>query len=138
MPRPLMVMGRRKVLACSAATLPAAASLAWLCCVGMQTGSASSEGNDSPDRIVRRNPNRDTIARHHLDAEAAHAAAQLGENLVACIALYPVQPAAVDRHDRSLNVNQIVLAQQLLGYNYDMEKPTKANTVPHRKPSGVE
>jgi hypothetical protein len=47
------------------------------------------------------------------DPEAAHTAAQLREYLVALIALHTVEPAAVNRHDRALHVNQIVLAQIL-------------------------
>ena len=48
---------------------------------------------------------------NNLDAEAAHPAAELGEHFVAGVALHAVKPAAVDRHDGALHVNQIVLAQ---------------------------
>jgi hypothetical protein len=66
---------------------------------------ASAEGNDAPDRIVRRYANSYAIARHHLDSEAAHTAAQLRKHLVALIALHAVKTAAVNRHDRALHVN---------------------------------
>jgi len=66
---------------------------------------ASAEGNDAPDRIVGRNANGYAIARHHLDSEAAHAAAQLCKHFVALIALHAVKTAAMNRHDRALHVN---------------------------------
>ena len=72
---------------------------------------AGAEGNDAPDRIVRRHADGHAISRNHLDAEAAHSAAELGEHLMAGIALHAVKPAAVNRHDRALHVDEIVLAQ---------------------------
>jgi hypothetical protein len=72
---------------------------------------ACTERDDAPDRIVRGNSHGYPIAWNHLDAEAAHAAAQLGQHLVAGVALHAVEPAAVYRHDRALHVDQIVLAQ---------------------------
>ena len=74
---------------------------------------ASAEGDDAPDRIVRRNADRDAIAWHHLDSKAAHSAAQLCQHLVSLIALHTVKTAAVNRHDRALHVDQIILAQLL-------------------------
>ena len=74
---------------------------------------ASAEGDDAPDRIVRRNADRDAISRHHLDSKAAHPAAQLCQHLVSLIALHAVKTAAVNRHDCALHVNQIILAQLL-------------------------
>src|SRR5262245_13908516 len=62
---------------------------------------ACTERDDAPDRIVRRNAYRDSIAGNHFDAEAAHAAAQLCQHLMACVALHAVETAAVDRHDRA-------------------------------------
>ena len=62
-----------------------------LCCMGIQIVIlASAEGDDAPDRIVGRNANRDAIARHHLDSEAAHPAAQLGKHLVTLVALHAI------------------------------------------------
>src|SRR3954470_4559178 len=74
---------------------------------------ASAEGDDAAYRIVGGYPHRHTISGHHLDSEAAHAAAQLRKYLVSLVALHTVKPAAVNRHDRALHVNQIVLAQVL-------------------------
>jgi hypothetical protein len=76
-------------------------------------GSASAEGDDAANGIVRGDADGDAIPWNHLDPEAAHAAAQLREYFVALIALHTVEPAAVNRHDRALHVNQIVLAQIL-------------------------
>jgi hypothetical protein len=72
---------------------------------------ASTEGDDAPDWIVRGNADRDAISRDNLDAEAAHAPAQLGQHLVAGVTLHAVETAAVNRHHGTLHVNQIVLAQ---------------------------
>ena len=66
---------------------------------------ASAEGNDAPDRIVRRDANGHAISRHHLDSKTAHAAAQLGKHLVSLVTLHAVKTAAVNRHDRALHVN---------------------------------
>jgi hypothetical protein len=74
---------------------------------------ASAEGDDAPDRIVRRNANRYPISRHHLDSKAAHTAAQLSKYLVSLVTLNAIEPPAVNRHDRTLHVNQIILAQLL-------------------------
>ena len=51
---------------------------------------ACAEGDDAPDRIVRRDADGDSIARNHLDAETTHTAAELGEHFVAGIALHAV------------------------------------------------
>jgi hypothetical protein len=72
---------------------------------------AGAEGNDAPDRIVRRHADGHAISRDYLDAEAAHSAAELGEDFVAGIALHAVKPAAVNCHHCALHVNEIVLAQ---------------------------
>lgn len=74
---------------------------------------SGSEGDDAADRIVRRHANGDAIAGHDLDAEAAHAAAQLRKHFVARIALNPVQSARVNRNHSPLHVDQIVFAQYL-------------------------
>jgi hypothetical protein len=75
--------------------------------------SASAEGNDAANRIVWRDADGYPIARNHLDAEAAHPAAELCQDLVALVALHSVETAAMDRHDRALHIYQIILAQLL-------------------------
>ena len=87
--------------------------MAAVSCIGVQTvlWLAGAEGNDAPDRIVRRHADGHAISRDYLDAEAAHSAAELGEDFMAGIALHAVKPAAVNRHDCALHVNEIVLAQ---------------------------
>jgi hypothetical protein len=72
---------------------------------------ACTERDDAPDRIVRGNSHGYPIAWNHLDAEAAHATAELGQHLMASVTLHAVKPAAVNRHHRALHVDQIVLAQ---------------------------
>jgi hypothetical protein len=74
---------------------------------------ASAEGDDAANRIVGRYAYRDAISGHHLDSKAAHPAAQLGKHLVALVALHSIQPTAMDRHNRALHVDQIILAQLL-------------------------
>ena len=74
---------------------------------------ACSERDDAPDRIVRGDAHGYPIAWNHLDAEAAHATAELGEHLVAGVTLHAVEPAAVNRHNCALHIDQIVLAQTL-------------------------
>jgi hypothetical protein len=74
-------------------------------CVGVQSiFSASAEGDDAADRIVGGNADGHAIARDDFDAEAAHAAAQLREDLVALIALHAIKPAAVHGHDCTLYI----------------------------------
>lgn len=72
---------------------------------------ACAEGDDAPDRIVRRNANGDPVTRHHLDTESPHAAAELSEHFVACVTLHAVKTAAVNRHHGALHVDEVVLAQ---------------------------
>src|SRR5206468_6702357 len=86
---------------------------------------AGPEGDDAAHGIVGRNTYGHPIAWHHLDSEAAHPAAQLGEHLMAGITLHAVQPAAVHRHDSALHVDQIILAQTASGPFY------LTNIVPH-------
>jgi hypothetical protein len=74
---------------------------------------ASAERDDAANRVVGGHTHGDTIAGHHLDAETAHAAAQLGKHFVALVALHAVKAAAVDGHNRPLHINQIILAQVL-------------------------
>ena len=82
-------------------------------CIGVQTvfWLACAEGNNAPDRIVRRDADGHAISRNDLDAEAAHSAAELGQHFVAGVALHAVKTATVNRHNRALHVNEIVLAQ---------------------------
>jgi hypothetical protein len=72
---------------------------------------ASAEGDDAPDGVVRRDTDGDSISGYNLDSEATHSAAQLGQHFVARVALHTVQAAAMDRHDRALHIDEIVLAQ---------------------------
>ena len=51
---------------------------------------AGAEGNDAPDRIVRRDADGHAIPRYDLDAEAAHAAAELSQHFMAGVALHTV------------------------------------------------
>jgi hypothetical protein len=82
--------------------------------MGVQNGDlASAEGDDASDGVVRGDSNGDSIAWHHLDSKAAHTAAQLSKYLVALVTLHAIEPAAMNRHDRALHVNQIILAQLL-------------------------
>ena len=86
---------------------------------------AGTEGNDAPDRIVRRNADGDSIARNDFNAEAAHSTAELGQHLVTGVALHAIQSAAVHRDDGALHVNQIILAQLLACPFF------QTNIVPH-------
>ena len=74
---------------------------------------AGPEGDDATDRIVGRDADGDAVSGHYLDPEAAHPAAQLCKHLVPLVTLHAVETSAMDRHDRSLHINQIVLAQML-------------------------
>jgi hypothetical protein len=82
-------------------------------CIGIQTvfWLAGSEGDDAPDRIVRGYAHGYPVSRDNLDAETAHAAAQLGQDFVARIALNAIQAAAVHGHHGPLHVYEVVLAQ---------------------------
>ena len=83
----------------------------WLCWNSNVFWLASPEGDNAPDGIVRRHADGHAIPGDDLDAEAAHPAAQLGQDFMASVTLHTVQPAAVDRYDCALHVNEIVLAQ---------------------------
>lgn len=72
---------------------------------------AGPEGDDAPNRIVRRHADGDAIPGHDLDAEAAHSTAELGEHFVSGVALHAVKTTTVYRHDSALHVDEIVLAQ---------------------------
>ena len=72
---------------------------------------SSAECDDAADRVVRGHAHCDAIARHDLDAEAAHPAAELGEHLVSGVTLHAVETATMNRHDRALHVDEIVLTQ---------------------------
>src|SRR5262249_2336451 len=92
----------------------------------VQLGSlACAEGEEAADRIVRRHADGPAISRNHLDAEAAHAAAELRQHLVSRVALHPVQAATVHSDDSALHVDQIVLAQ-LLAF-------LQTTIMPHRR-----
>src|SRR6516162_5267040 len=81
-------------------------------------GLSRAEGDEAPKRVVGRNAHGHTISRHDLDAEPAHSSAQLSQHFVAPIAFHPVEAAAVDGHNDSVHVDQIVFAQlfRLLPY----------------------
>jgi hypothetical protein len=53
-------------------------------------GLPGAEGDDAPDRIVRRNANRDSITRNDLDSEPPHAATQLREHFMSCVTLHTI------------------------------------------------
>jgi hypothetical protein len=74
---------------------------------------ACTEGDDPPDRIVRRNADRDPVSRDHFDSKPPHPAAQLSQHLVTSVTLHAVKPPAMHGHDSALHVDQIVLAQLL-------------------------
>src|SRR5207245_4292131 len=97
-------------------------------CIRVQTvfWLACAEGNDAPDRIVRRDADGHAISRNDLDAEAAHSAAELGQHFVAGVALHTIESAAVNRHHRALHVDKIVLAQLLAILSL------QSSIVPHR------
>jgi len=61
-----------------------------LCSNSIRFWLACAEGYDAPDRIVRRDADGHAISRNYLDAEAAHSAAELGEDFVAGVALHAV------------------------------------------------
>ena len=75
---------------------------------------SGSERDDAADRIVRRYTDRHAITRNNLDAEAAHAAAQLGEHFVARVTLHTIQAAGVNGDYGALHVDQIVFTQYLI------------------------
>ena len=66
---------------------------------------ACTERDDAPDRIVRGNSHGYPIAWNHLDAEAAHTPAQLGQHFMTSIALHAIQSTAMHRDDSPLHIN---------------------------------
>ena len=52
-----------------------------------------------------RNADGDAITGHDFDTEAAHAAAQLRENLMAGVALDAIQPTRMDSDDGALHID---------------------------------
>jgi hypothetical protein len=81
---------------------------------------AGAERDDAADGIVWRDAHRDSIPWDHLDAEAAHSTAQLGQHFVTGVALHAIKPTTVHGNHRTLHINKIVLAQLLaiLSDNY--------------------
>ena len=75
---------------------------------------AGAEGNDATHGIVGGDADGHAVAGHHFDAEPAHTATQLCQHLMALVALHAVETAAVNRHDSTLYIDEIVLAQLLL------------------------
>lgn len=88
-----------------------------------QTWLSGSECDDAADGIVGRDAYSDSIPGNNLDAEAAHAPAQLRQHFVAGIALHSIKPAGVNRHDGSLHVYQIVFAQIALPFGLAISVP---------------
>lgn len=70
-----------------------------------------AERDDATDRVIWRNTDRDSIAGHDFDTEAAHPAAQLRENLMAGVALDTIQPARMNSDDGALHIDKIIFAQ---------------------------
>ena len=91
----------------------ACASRMVVLCGNSNRSSASAEGDDAANGVVRRDADGHPVTRNDFDPEAAHPAAELREHLVALVALDAIQAAAVDRHDRALHIYQIILAQLL-------------------------
>jgi xanthine/CO dehydrogenase XdhC/CoxF family maturation factor len=84
--------------------------------VGTQLGfliqtSTSAERDNAANRVVRGDTDGDAISGNHLDPKAPHAAAQLRQHLVACVALDAIETAGVDGDDCSLHIYEIVFAQ---------------------------
>ena len=84
-----------------------------LCWSSNRSWLACTERNDAANRIVGGDPDGHPVAWNHFDAEAAHAAAELGQHFVAGVALHTVEPAAVNGDHGALHVDEIVLAQLL-------------------------
>ena len=74
---------------------------------------ACAEGDDAPDRIVRRNADRHSVTRDDFNTEPTHPAAELGQHFVAGVTLHAVKPATMHGYHCALHVDQIVLAQLL-------------------------
>ena len=75
-------------------------------CVGLVfKGSAGPECDDAADGIVGRDADSDPIAGDDLDTEAAHPAAQLGENFVTRVALHAIQTARMDGNNSALHID---------------------------------
>ncbi len=96
---------------------------------------ARPEGDDAPHGIVRRYANGDAIARNNFNAEAAHAAAELGKDFMTGVALDPVEAAAVNGDDGALHIDEIILAQTLAFLSWcrvltSLLQMAKTNIVP--------
>jgi len=89
---------------------------------------AGAEGDDSADRIVRRDAHCHAVSGDDLDSKPSHSPAQLREHFVSGIALHAIKAAGVDGRDRPLHVNQIVFAQS---WSFRL---ILATSVPYRLP----
>jgi hypothetical protein len=86
-----------------------------LTCIGAQISDlASAEGDDAPFRIVGRDANGYSITRNDFDSKTAHPATELRQYLVTLVTLNSVEAATVYRHDGTLHIDEIVLAQLFL------------------------
>src|SRR4029453_142025 len=74
-------------------------------------GSAAAEDDQPVRGIVRGDRDRDTVARDDADVVAAHASANLCEELHAVVALHAVVPAGERFDDGPLDLNEIVASQ---------------------------
>jgi hypothetical protein len=73
-----------------------------------------AESDDASHGIVRGDADGHTISGYYLDSKPPHPAAQLREHFVPRITLHAIEPARMDRHYRSLHVDQIVFTQYLI------------------------
>ena len=78
--------------------------------LGPRSTLALAVDDEAAGRIVGRDGDRDPVAEHHADAVAPGVAGQLGQYLVAVLALHPEVPALSDVDYLALQLNQVVLA----------------------------
>src|SRR5436309_14926080 len=76
--------------------------------------SPAAEHDQPVRRIVRRHGDRHAIAGNDADVVAAHAPADLGEELHPVVALHAVGPAGERLGDRALALDEIVASQRSL------------------------
>src|SRR5207248_6406748 len=74
--------------------------------------SPAAEHDQPVRRIVRRDGDRHAIAGNDADVVAAHAPADLGEELHPVVALHAVVPAGERLGDCALDLDQIVARQK--------------------------
>jgi hypothetical protein len=94
---------------------------------------ACTERDDAANGIVRRDANGNPVAWNHFDAEASHAAAQLGKHLMASVTLHAVEPAAVYRHNRALQIVLAQIASNPFSDDSDTDEGNEETSSPRRK-----